>query len=731
MKKIIYVFTLALSFICPFLILTSCGQNESLNKEISVENNIPLYRYSVNVFDNNNKLLSQNMRISDISDISSIRLSLKNFGDSTIDLCFYVLINGIMIDMSTNNRIYHNKTVGISLNAFECTEMIIELFPNYLSKEKNKVSFVFISEANDCFVDEIEPIKNYTSVLSLTAYTSENSNDLKDDICDYEYETIPLTDEYIEIDAQILTETIGNGFIGAIMPRNESWFLYQPHTIFINTETVDSFDDFVINMFAPAGEYITMIFAEGNPVPVFNNKYYLVWQTDGKSLIKSNIRLSEHDSNSINNIFAITLPLDLDNSFIYDSIKTNIYDSNQDSRSETKSYKSYSVKLSDNNGKVYNPEDNHIYSGGFLTYKYLYKQNSYYTEENHRIMVLLNGIPQMFQVGESEESLYYDYSISPSETKELILRIMPQLSGEDNEFNISVVTLFNSAVNMFNESSLDNTSLLHRMSVHYTVANSAGLELSKSKSYGVSSVISPISVAKSNNANTVVCLYNDYNVSQKNSSSGHVFIPSGQDSLINIEINNFDVSAYSLLVFCNGELVEFFDNQKYLYFSIDQINSVYTFQVTIPFEYLKKNNSLLFVISKGQNTIVSYNDLNRRCSCALRLSASSLTNYDCPQPLVSLKKTGNTTEIMVDDQENQDSILYSTTILADNNTVTDLMPRLWYECSNASVCSSSQYTETINSYFSFMNCLLITSFGNNESINVIKYKTYKDGKSAD
>ena len=733
MKKTRFRIDIVLFLFFCLVTITSCDQEKINPEETTVKNDIPSYSYSASIYDKNNTLLSQNIDIVDISNICNVRLQLKNMGDSPIDLCFCVLINGIMIDISANDCEIQDKIYCFSLGAFENIEIEIRLFPEFLCGNENKVSFVFISEFNEYYIDEIESLKNYTSSLSVNVHCYSDTKDyLKDQVCDTEYESIPLSEYGDGLNREILTETIGESVCSAIMPHDDYWFLYQPHKIYINTEAGDSFENFTINLFASEGEYVTMLFAEGVPIPAFNGKYYLYWKTDGNSLITSYIKLSEQKPESINNIFTITVPLDIGNTHIYDSDKTNVYNWDQNSRSETKNFKSYIVKLSDNNGTVYKPDLTYDYSGGSVTYKYTYYQKNYCTVEKHRIMVMINGFPQFFYVGDSSELLYYDYTVDPSATKEIFLKINPRLKEGDSEFNISIVTLFNCEANLFNESSMENTSLIHRMGVHYSISNASEINIQYSNNDNNYILIDPISVVSANKDDVGINLYNDFNALRKSSSSQYVFIPSEENCSVYIEISNYDVSSYSLVIICNGELIEFGNGSKTLSFEINQSHSVYKFRIDIPSVYIKKHNSLLFVISKGQKNLVSYNELNRRCSCALRLSVTTLTNFDCEGHVdIMLHTNSVSTEITVNNNKYQHNNICSTTVLADTNKVTEFTPRIWYESNSSFSCTDSVYIDIVNSPFYFMNCLLINSFDNNESIIVAKYKTYRDGITVD
>ena len=179
-------------------------------------------------------------------------------------------------------------------------------------------------------------------------------------------------------------------------------------------------------------------------------------------------------------------------------------------------------------------------------------------------------------------------------------------------------------------------------------------------------------------------------------------------------------------------MIEFGNGSKTLSFEINQSHSVYKFRIDIPSVYIKKHNSLLFVISKGQKNLVSYNELNRRCSCALRLSVTTLTNFDCEGHVdIMLHTNSVSTEITVNNNKYQHNNICSTTVLADTNKVTEFTPRIWYESNSSFSCTDSVYIDIVNSPFYFMNCLLINSFDNNESIIVAKYKTYRDGITVD
>lgn len=98
---------------------------------------------------------------------------------------------------------------------------------------------------------------------------------------------------------------------------------------------------------------------------------------------------------------------------------------------------------------------------------------------------------------------------------------------------------------------------------------------------------------------------------------------------------------------------------------------------------------------------------------------------------IMLHTNSVSTGITVNNNKYQHNNICSTMVLADTNKVTEFTPRIWYESNSSFSCTDSVYIDIVNSPFYFMNCLLINSFDNNESIIVAKYKTYRDGITVD
>lgn len=722
-KKICSKVYIVIFLIYSVLVLTSCNNN---CKDSYVHNELPTYNYSVWIYDRQDQLITQNAIIDNEEDLDQIRVFFQNHCSDEINIGFLIFVNGFMIDIPYNNNV--NKVFNISLEPYEEKELIIEPELDYIIYEENKVSLVFLTENDVNFIDEIEPIKNYTSTLTFKLLSNPHSLErIQPDIYDKKYMSNPISETYPGLSPDSIKKINGTSVNAVIMPSRQRWFTYQPHNIFINTANSDSFNDFLLNLFAEEGEYVTVVFAEGLPIPAFNNKYYLYWETDGESMISVDINLSNVNIESLENIFTLTVPIDKEKTYIYDSVKTNVYNWDQNSKTEVESKKTYFVKLMDADRNVLNPDQDYDYLGGAITYLYSYHQRVYHTKENHRIMVLVNGMPQPFKVNDREESLYYDYTIEPNEFVEFVLYIDPKLESGEKEFNISVVTLYDCEDNMFNESSLA-TSLLHRMGVHYIVKVNNNLSCLDSYLLDKTAFVNCLSSASSESDRVELKLYTDYNL-RNTSSSGYVFVPFDSDCGIYMDIINYEVSSYSLFIICNGKFVEFENGKNILLFSIDKDRSVYSFKFEIPKKYIGKDNSLLFIISKIHKEKLSYNDLNYRCSRGIRLSVTTFTNPEYIQPIeVILNSNDNNTFVNVNMgniRENRSYNIYSTTILADSNNVTNITPRLWFENNKVISTTDLKYSETILSSFYFMHNLLINSYGETESIYVAKYKTYR------
>lgn len=724
MKKFYVYFIIILSL----LFLTSCDDknNKTVNQDefsqinYIVENDKPDYGFIAEIKDSNGVLLNKNDVISYEGDNLNFTIDIEFSTNKLNVMKIMVLIDGIMAEMQFDdgtNDFYKDllfeksmkQTISFSIN------------PIIKTSGKKKLSFLFITEQNTNIIDIIEPVKNYTSVFNLVLNVEKyKETDIISSVSN-DYKTENFTDYFDEDTIKKYDEYFGNSINTIFCRKDKQFGFYQPIKLYQNTEKELDIP-YNIKITGKKGRYATIVFVNNEPCPAFNGKYHLVWSIDNNEIMVTTITLpiSNYKNNLV--IYSITIPLDFTTDQIYDSVKVNLIISDQESRTENSSEKRTKTQILDAKGIVINPNIVYDYKGGNIEFTYIYKQVFYDVDENIKLMVLVNGIPVPFSIEDKKEELYYDFSISPSQSKSFKITLYPLFDKNLELFNIEIVAISECEKIYYNECARDNYKICNRIRVLYKIDDNSENNIKSysnyytenvSKSYGLTNNENDTVV---NTSSKTFLLYTDENKDKILYSTQYVQIEKNDDLNIYFESYNLVKGEYISFAILNGECINIFNNKKFSHWVISDDNDFIKFTLNIPKEKIKEKNSLIIITTKINYEVITYDECNYIYTNNIRLNfVVNIKNESNIINNINLIKDNEANQILTEFRNQIGKyVIYSYSIKSGLNEYKDYNKTIRYNTNNIFECNNELYH--------------IETGINNATINNILINYYNDGK---
>jgi len=735
MKKIVLIL-----FIC--VLLSSCTNNGEIiktfgEKNFYVQNTAefvhndddlvsfnenPSTCFSAEIYDSKGKILKSGEQIVYNGKDIELKILLKNYLNKDEKLICLILVDGLLATIKSGESSGLDLKIDLPANEEKELNLVLDL-SEVTAAKSSKFSVVFISDLSIYEFKSMSPsmpIKNYTSVID---YILINESKLQNtsSLVSKKYQTVKLS----EIDKSYTVEeyknVYGNSLNKLIYRQDRSRGFFQKLFQFQSFDELDK--KYYFDASGKPGEYVTLLFVNNELYPAFNGKYHLQYTIKEDQVLTTVADLPMTKEYSELAVFTVSLPLGFDESnVVYDSPKVHIMVTELQLDDKIIIKKSY-YQVHDNNDDGTNhfePTVFNDYDGGYIDIKYDYSLD-YFSDEEQKLMILVNGVPQYFSANGNEEALEYNCVMSSKEENVIDIRFKPQFTSETKIINVHLFSIFEPSKPYYYESMPKFMSTAERYPSSYNVV-SVNPEVNE---YIQNSVYEEIpkttGVKRPENFERGIYVYKNGKSFYIVESDNYIKVNKEEDLLLNYEINKLEEGEYVIFALLNNEIIDLKDDKKFIYYTLDSGNELSDNKIIefkIDKSKIKDLNTLIFFTTKVTEMSTDHVEINSTNAFVNRftIEKNAVHTYKSTEKVL-MKTTGEQPGLYIDFENNDSRQIYSM-FLGSKITV-------FYELSDTTgYITNNNYAINNDKFFDYDvrkgNCL-INAYAENGAIFIEKY----------